>query len=174
MVWATIAKATKYLFRKPYTRMVPKSEPPFKTESMRGRHILDMNKCTGCSMCQIVCPANAIDMEVVEGDFPQNKRKRFPRIDLHKCTFCGLCVEYCPFAALSMTDITGFELYTKNKETTIAHPTDLAKPPKGVGFIVTITKEKFRNPSIAHGSEKFLKGVRARLMSELPKKGGDD
>jgi len=143
MVWATLSKTVKYLFRKPYTRMVPKSEPPFKTENLRGRHILDLNKCTGCGMCKIVCPAFAIDLVPVEGDFPQNKPKRFPRIDLHKCTFCGLCVEYCPFSALVMTDTTGFELYTNDKDSTLVMPTELAKPPKPERYRVTITKDRF-------------------------------
>ncbi len=142
-MWATIEKAAKYLLTKPYTRMVPKSEPPFKTDHTRCRHILDMEKCTGCSMCKMVCPANAIDLvKVEEGEFPRNKKKMFPRIDLHKCTFCGLCVEYCPFSALSMTDLTGFELFTTDKATTLKQPKEL-NPPQGIEYHVTITKQHF-------------------------------
>ncbi len=144
MVAATIGKVIKYLFRKPYTRLVPESQPPLKLENTRGRHVLDMSKCTGCSMCQAVCPANSIDMVFVEGNWPQNKRSRFPRIDLHKCTFCGLCVEYCPFSALSMTDLTGFELYTRDKSSTIYYPIDLSKIPEGAQVRITITKDKFK------------------------------
>ena len=145
MVWSTLEKAAKYLFKRPYTRMVPKSEPPFKTDHTRGRHILDLNKCTGCSLCKMVCPANAIDMErveVEEGKYPQNKKKIFPRIDFHKCTYCGLCVEYCPFSALLMTNVTGFELFTTDKSTTLKHPQELAIPPKN-RYRVTITRAMF-------------------------------
>ncbi len=162
MVWATIEKAAKYLFKRPYTRMVPKSEPPFKTDHTRGRHILIMEKCTGCSMCKMVCPANAIDMEKVEveeGKYPQNKKKMFPRIDLHKCTFCGLCVEYCPFGALEMTDITGFELFTTDKATTLKHPTDLAVPPN-VKHAITITKQM------------FLGALQKPVVKQVKKEGG--
>jgi len=142
MVWSTLEKTAKYLFKRPYTRMVPKSEPPLRTDHTRGRHILDMQKCTGCSLCKMVCPANAIDMEHVEGEFPRNKKKIFPRIDLHKCTYCGLCVEYCPFSALSMTDVTGFELFTTDKSITLKHPRDLSVPPR-TRYKVTITKKMF-------------------------------
>lgn len=146
MVTSTLYKVFKYLFKKPYTRLVPELEPPLKVEGIRGRHVLDMNKCTGCSMCQAVCPANSIDMVFVEGNWPQNKRNRFPRIDLHKCTFCGLCVEYCPFGALSMTNITGFELYTKDKKDTLYYPTELSKTPEDTRIKISVTKEKFKVP----------------------------
>ena len=146
MVLTTISKVIKYVFRKPYTRLVPEKEYPLKIEGIRGRHVLDMNKCTGCSMCQAVCPANSIDMVFVEGNWPQNKRNRFPRIDLHKCTFCGLCVEYCPFGALSMTNITGFELYTQDKKDTIYYPIELSKIPEDPRIKITIIKEIFKLP----------------------------
>ena len=137
MVFSTIKEAVKYMVKKPYTRQVPRKDKRFKTENLRGAHILYMDKCTGCSMCQQVCPAACIDMVVVEGDWPRNPRKRFPRIDHSKCTFCALCVEYCPFGALSMTDATGFELFTTDKSRTLKMPYDLK--PMGVE---TLTKEK--------------------------------
>ncbi len=141
MVLSTLAKSLKHLASKPYTRLVPKKSNPFKTDNMRGAHTLDMLKCTGCSMCQQVCPAACIDMVTVEGDYPQNPRRRFPRIDHSKCTFCGLCVEYCPVGALSMTNVTGFELFTTNKDTTFKQPLQLRE---SVGRI-TVTKDLFTN-----------------------------
>ncbi len=163
MVLDTIVKSVKYLVKKPYTRMVPKSHPPFKTENIRGRHVLDMSRCTGCTMCQQVCPANAIDMVVVEGDWKQNPRKRFPRIDLHKCTFCGLCVEYCPFKALSMTTYTGFELYTRDKSKTLFNPKDLAEKPSDAE--VTVSKDKFFLEISVWGVEKIARA--SKTMREL-------
>jgi NADH-quinone oxidoreductase subunit I len=140
MVLSTIAEAVKYLFKRPYTRLVPAKTGPFKTDRMRGAHILDMSKCTGCSMCQLVCPANAIDMVEVPGQYPQNPRRRFPRIDLHRCTFCALCVEYCPFDALYMTSVTGFELYTRDKSTTLKSPVELSR---GDYTLVTIKRDLY-------------------------------
>lgn len=147
MVAPTFSKALKYMLRKPYTRLVPAKRGPFKTEALRGTHVLDMNKCTGCSMCQQVCPAACIDMVTVEGNYPQNPRSRFPRIDHSKCTFCALCVEYCPFNALSMTDATGFEIFTTDKSTTLRSPKDLTKP---IGK-PTVTKELFATKELSAG-----------------------
>lgn len=143
MVAASIYKSLRYLLKRPYTRQVPRVDTPFKTPVTRGGHVLDMAKCTGCSMCQQVCPANSIDMVVVEGEYPQNPRKRFPRIDLNKCTFCGLCVEYCPFNALSMTTATGYELFTTDKSTLLKQPMDLKPLAK-----VTVTRSHFAAPYV--------------------------
>ncbi len=137
MVLSTIKDAIKYMVKKPYTRQVPRKDDKYRSENLRGAHILYMDRCTGCSMCQRVCPAACIDMVVVEGDWPRNHRKRFPRIDHSKCTFCALCVEYCPFNALSMTDATGFELFTTDKSRTLKMPQDL----KPIGK-ETLTKQK--------------------------------
>jgi len=153
MVTQSLLKSLKYLFTKPYTRQVPRIDKSFKSPVTRGAHVLDMSKCTGCSMCQQVCPANAIDMVVVEGNYPQNPRKRFPRIDLHKCTFCGLCVEYCPFNALSMTSATGFELFTVDKSTLLKNPVEL----KPLGAL-TVTKEHLT----ASYNRVFLQGDRSK------------
>lgn len=153
VVWATFAKSIKYLVARPYTRQVPRIDKPFKTSVLRGAHILDMNKCTGCGMCQIMCPAACIDFVVVEGDYPQNPKKRFPRIDQSKCTFCGLCVEYCPFNALFMTMATGFELFTTDKSKTFKEPTQL----KGDVKTITVSRELFLG-----AYEKQKKGQAAR------------
>jgi len=143
MVLKTISVVVSYLMKRPYTRMVPRKEESPRSDRTRGRHILLMDKCTGCSMCQQVCPANAIDMVKVEGSWPQNKLGRFPRIDEHKCTFCGLCVEYCPFSALVMTDITGFELTTKDKSKTFYIPQMLASVSERPNYRITFTKDLF-------------------------------
>lgn len=150
MVLPTILKSLKHLTRRPYTRLVPEKERPFKTVTMRGAHVLDMSKCTGCSMCQQVCPAACIDMVVVEGRFPQNPKSRFPRIDHSKCTFCALCVEYCPFEALSMTNATGYELFTVDKSSTLKQPHDLKTSPGRI----TISKSYFKE---AYASEEGRK-----------------
>lgn len=148
MVLSTFYKSLKYLIRRPYTRLVPERDKPFKTDKLRGAHVLDMSKCTGCSMCQQVCPAACIDMTTVEERYPQNPRSRFPRIDHSKCTFCALCVEYCPFSALSMTNATGFELFTVNKSVTLKQPHDLKQP---LGD-VTLTRDDFKK-TYAKGDE---------------------
>jgi Pyruvate/2-oxoacid:ferredoxin oxidoreductase delta subunit len=62
----------------------------------KGRHILHMDKCTGCQLCAIACDgvAVAIDMQLVKKGKPQNKKDIWPAVDYGRCVFCGLCVDY--------------------------------------------------------------------------------
>jgi len=52
---------------------------------------LNKSLCIGCSICQNVCPKNAITM--VDG---------YPEIDGSRCNDCGVCVDRCPKGALSI------------------------------------------------------------------------
>lgn len=88
-----MSEALRNLFKKPSTMM----EPPDKikpTEDYRGMHRVDYDKCIGCSLCAIECPAMAITMVSIPG-----KKKRYPKIDYGKCVFCYRCVEVCPVNA---------------------------------------------------------------------------
>jgi len=140
MVIKTFKVGLKYLLRRPYTRLVPDREGPLTSDRTRGRHVLDMSKCTGCSMCQKVCPADAIQMVKVEGSWPQNVKKIFPRIDYQRCTFCGMCVEACPFNALSMTNISGWYLITRDKKSTLYDPEKLSKVFETKEYRITMVK----------------------------------
>lgn len=51
---------------------------------------VDKNKCTGCKICEKVCPVNAI--KVID--------KKAVVFD--NCIDCGLCINNCPFNALSL------------------------------------------------------------------------
>ncbi len=55
---------------------------------------LPLLKCTGCSACANVCPADAISMEINESGFGAGFR--YPRIDTDACIKCGKCVSTCP------------------------------------------------------------------------------
>ena len=50
---------------------------------------LNENECTGCGVCTLVCPSNAIYTKENEEGFT------FPHIDNEKCTNCGLCKNSC-------------------------------------------------------------------------------
>lgn len=60
----------------------------------KGRHILWMDKCTGCQLCSIACEniSQAIEMVKVSRAQPNNKKSIFPQVDYAKCVFCGLCI----------------------------------------------------------------------------------
>lgn len=51
---------------------------------------LDKNNCTGCRMCEQICPVKAINMIENEEGFIE------PQIDKQKCIDCGLCFKRCP------------------------------------------------------------------------------
>jgi len=52
---------------------------------------VDVEKCTGCSICIEVCPFEAITL---------NDEKAV--IDDDTCTECGVCVNECPNDAISL------------------------------------------------------------------------
>lgn len=110
----------KNMFRKPVTLPFPmKSLAP--VEGYRGRQSLDLEKCTGCGVCVLVCPNQAIEL-VLAGE------KKFPQIHLGKCCFCALCVEYCPKGALKMTQEAMISIMAK--QDAVYGPDKLCQPQK--------------------------------------------
>lgn len=51
---------------------------------------LDKNNCTGCRMCEKICPVNAIKMIENKEGFIE------PKVDEEVCISCGLCARRCP------------------------------------------------------------------------------
>ena len=78
-------------------------------EGLRGRPVLDPEKCIGCSLCARVCPAFAI--ELIGGPGPKCEGLK---VDLGKCLFCQQCEEVCPRGAIRLTQ--EYELAVLNKE----------------------------------------------------------
>ena len=92
---------------------------PVLAERFRGKLDIDPVKCTGCGVCEIVCPAEVITM-VPTGKRHVGNREietKRPVFDLYTCISCGQCVEDCRFDALWLT--RDFELAVFRKDSTI-------------------------------------------------------
>ncbi len=98
------------LFKKPATRLYPyvKKETPNK---LRGALVWNPEKCTGCMLCIKDCPAEAIELIVLD-----KANKRFVmRYNADKCVYCSQCVVNCRFDCLSMSG-DQWELASVSKE----------------------------------------------------------
>lgn len=94
------------LIQKPATIEYPKQPTPIEPDA-RGRHFADLNKCTGCSLCSLECPAECIAMIPIPQGFevPKiNPRKIYPVINYGKCVYCYRCITVCPFNAYIVTN----------------------------------------------------------------------
>src|SRR3990167_9665812 len=98
----------RYFFRKKITLQYPEEETPIspRFRGMLGlrRYANGEERCIGCKLCEAVCPALAITIDVHERDDGTRRTTRYD-IDLTKCIFCGFCEEACPVDAIVETSI---------------------------------------------------------------------
>lgn len=97
------------LFKPPATQRYPfvRLAAP---EKLRGHLEWHAESCTGCGLCAKDCPAEAIEVIVLD-----KKARRFVfRYHVDRCTFCAQCVESCRQECLKLTD--QWELAALNKD----------------------------------------------------------
>lgn len=98
----------KALWTRKVTVQYPEEKTPLSPR-FRALHALRRypngeERCIGCKLCEAVCPALAITIDVHERDDGTRRTTRYD-IDLTKCIFCGFCEEACPVDAIVETPI---------------------------------------------------------------------
>ena len=70
------------------------------------RVTIDLDKCDGCKLCAIVCPANALELFGEKG-----KKKARVKADNRGCVSCNNCQAICESGAIAATTHCDFVGY---------------------------------------------------------------
>ena len=120
-----MALTGRYMFARKITIQFPEERTPMSAR-FRGLHALRRypngeERCIACKLCETVCPALAISIDLAQREDGSRRTTRYD-IDLTKCIFCGFCEESCPVDAIVETRIFDYHgetrgdlLYTKEK-----------------------------------------------------------
>ncbi|HEX6383527.1 MAG TPA: 4Fe-4S binding protein [Anaerolineae bacterium] len=109
-IYTMLGDVLRSLFRRPATEKYP-FERKGAPARLRGRLYWDPEKCTGCCLCSMECPAEALELITLD-----KKEKRFVvRYHIDRCTFCAQCVQNCRFGCLEMSN-EEWELAALSKE----------------------------------------------------------
>jgi NAD(P)H-quinone oxidoreductase subunit I len=98
------------LFTKPVTEQYPfvRTAAP---DNFRGKLFWEPEKCTGCQLCVKDCPADALELIVID-----KAAKRFVmKYHIDRCTFCDQCVQSCRLKCLNLSN-EDWELASLNRE----------------------------------------------------------
>jgi formate hydrogenlyase subunit 6/NADH:ubiquinone oxidoreductase subunit I len=78
------------LFKKPVTEMYPFTRKP-TPKKLRGRVVYDAAKCIGCGFCVRECPANALELIIID----RASRRFVMKYNLNRCIYCDQCNTVC-------------------------------------------------------------------------------
>ncbi len=107
----------RYFFRPKVTLNYPYEKGPLSPR-FRGEHALRRypngeERCIACKLCEAICPAQAITIEVAPREDESRRTTRYD-IDMTKCIYCGYCQEACPVDAV--VEGPNFEFATETRE----------------------------------------------------------
>jgi formate hydrogenlyase subunit 6/NADH:ubiquinone oxidoreductase subunit I len=106
-IGAMLGDVMRSLVHAPVTERYPFEKKP-APERLRGRVIWTQDKCTGCGLCVMDCPAEAIELTVLD---KANKKFIFT-YHVDRCTFCAQCRVSCRQGCISLSsedwELAGF------------------------------------------------------------------
>jgi NADH-quinone oxidoreductase subunit I len=106
----------RYMFARHITIEYPEEKTPqsfrFRGLHAQRRYANGEERCIGCKLCEAVCPALAIKIEIAERDDGTRRTTQYD-IDMTKCIFCGFCEESCPVDAIVETRV--FEYHGESR-----------------------------------------------------------
>jgi formate hydrogenlyase subunit 6/NADH:ubiquinone oxidoreductase subunit I len=98
------------LVRPPATEKYPFERQPVPVR-LRGKVAWDPEQCTGCQLCTRDCPAQALELTILD-----RKAKRFVmHYQVDRCLFCSQCASSCARDAIWLSH-DEWELAALNKE----------------------------------------------------------
>lgn len=97
------------LLRRPVTERYP-FERRLPPDRLRGKLTWDSATCLGCGLCEQDCPANAIEVVVLNREERRFVLFYYPE----RCAFCAQCVQSCRHGSLALSN-EAWELAALNR-----------------------------------------------------------
>lgn len=126
---------------------------------------LDIEKCTGCALCEYLCPTKAIKLT-----YSQNSCFFVPTVDETKCIHCGICEKNCQVNTEIKLNDSKSLLCAQSKDKNI-----LSMSTSG-GIATLISKEFVKHGGIVYGAafdeNMVVAHIRCTNVAEIKKISG--